>query len=435
MGQINWQRTRDILICIICVGFIFSASWALLGQFVEAIVILVLSMAIAFLLTPLVNLLTRAKIPRVLSTAIVYIGVLFLLGFLIYQLGANVAEQGRKFSGTVYDFVVSIPDRYNSTINWLKEMGIAQSDIDNVLNELRTQAWNFASSAPLSTVNILTLAVQYFLNIFLVVVMSFYLTLDGKRIRDSLVGLAPKRFLPNVLLFEDALTRVVGNYIRGQLTLALIVGAMTGLVCVFNPPLGEFALICAVLAFLFETIPMVGPALASITPIVISLLEPQQFPRTFIVAGCFVAIQLIESNILGPRIVGHAVGLHPVAAILALLVGARLFGVFGALLATPIVAALWVVVSSIYRSARGETPDQILARKRAPWTIRRPNGRFRVRLRPPNSTDESEAQEGEVEYSDLIYAIDQEGKAEEEGEEKEKEQSETSKKEPPLSEK
>jgi len=136
--------------------------------------------------------------------------------------------------------------------------------------------------------------------------------------------------------------------------------------------LQEYALLVGVLAFLFETIPMVGPGLASIAPIVISLLLPEAFPRTFYVIAWFVVIQVVESNILGPRIVGHAVGLHPVASIVALLVGAKLFGAFGALLATPIVAAIWVVLASFYRSLRGETADQILSRRRAPWTFRRP---------------------------------------------------------------
>ena len=82
---------------------------------------------------------------------------------------------------------------------------------------------------------------------------------------------------------------------------------------------------------------------------------------------------MVESNILGPRIVGHAVGLHPVASILALIIGAQLFGAFGALLATPIVAAAWVVIASLYRSVRGETADQMLAQKRPGWVIRSPD--------------------------------------------------------------
>src|SRR5205085_10779644 len=108
---------------------------------------------------------------------------------------------------------------------------------------------------------------------------------------------------------------------------------------------------------------------ASIPAILLSLLLPDPFPRTIWIVIYFIAVQMVESNILGPRIVGHAVGLHPVASILALIIGAQLFGAFGALLATPIVAAAWVVLASLYRSARGETADQMLAQKRTGWAI------------------------------------------------------------------
>jgi AI-2E family transporter len=126
---------------------------------------------------------------------------------------------------------------------------------------------------------------------------------------------------------------------------------------------------------------MVGPVLASIPAILISLLLPDPFPRTYLIIGYFIIIQLIESYVLGPRIVGRAVGLHPVASILALIIGAQLFGAFGALLATPILAALWVVSASLYRTFRGESADEILARKRSSWI--RPRSRdshLRLRL-------------------------------------------------------
>src|SRR5205807_7320503 len=103
------------------------------------------------------------------------------------------------------------------------------------------------------------------------------------------------------------------------------------------------------------------------------LLLPAPFPRTFWIVIYFVAVQMLESNILGPRIVGHAVGLHPVASILSLIIGAQLFVAFGALLAAPIVAAAWVVIESFYRSARGETADEMLAHKRTGWVIRSPD--------------------------------------------------------------
>jgi predicted PurR-regulated permease PerM len=341
-------------------------------------------MTIAFLLNPAANLLERCKIPRVLATLIVYIVVLGLLGWLAYLLILSLVTQALTFQTTITTFADSLPQTFKATIDFLEKQGhIPPSNITNAISQIQTQATAFAQDLVQNALNLVTVVIGAFLNILLVIVLSFYLTLDGKRIRSNLFSIVPKRSMPNVLLFDEALVRVVGNYIRGQLTLAVIVGAATGLFCVLIPPLGNYALICGVLAFLFETIPMVGPGLASITPLLLSFLLPDPFPRTLILAACFLGLQIVESNILGPRIVGHAVGLHPVAAIFSLIIGARLFGLFGALIATPLVAAAWVVIASIYRSAKGETADEILSRKRSSWTLRRP---------PP---DDSQGPDGE----------------------------------------
>ncbi|GER86413.1 hypothetical protein KDW_05750 [Dictyobacter vulcani] len=394
MGQINWQQRRDILISIICMGIIAWTLWNLVNQFIEAVFLLLLSMAIAFLITPVSNFLERQGLPRVVATIIAYVFVLVLLGLFSYILVASFVNQVTGFSDTVVNFTKNIPDRYSSFIKFLREQaGIPQTRIDQTLAQLNSQVTGFANAAVTNTINIIFILTTTFLNFLIVLMVSFYLTLDGKRIRDSIVSIMPKRSLSTTLLFEDALTRVVGNYIRGQLTLALIVGVAVAVVC-WATGLGQFAVIFGVLGFLFETIPMLGPGLASISPIIASLLLPNPFPRTLIVIGCFIVIQLFESNILGPRIVGHAVGLHPVVSIMSLLVFARLFGssygafggAVGALVATPIVAAAWVVVASLYRSARGETADQMLARKRAPWVLKRPSpASSRSRSQPPGS--------------------------------------------------
>jgi predicted PurR-regulated permease PerM len=257
MNQINWARTRDILICIICVGIIFWASWTVLGQFVEAIVILLIAMAIAFLLSPLVDFLVKYKVPRLLATLFVYILVLGAIGGLSYELVFTLIQQATAFSDTIYNFTLSLPKTFQDTINFLETQDhISPDRISTIISQIQDQAYSFAQATASNAVTIAFLLTNAFVNILLVVVLSFYLTLDGKRIRDSMISLSPRRFLPNVLLFEDALNRVVGNYIRGQLTLALIVGLFTTLACV-TTGLGDYALICGVLAFLFETIPMV----------------------------------------------------------------------------------------------------------------------------------------------------------------------------------
>jgi predicted PurR-regulated permease PerM len=386
MERVNWERVRDILISILCVGVMLWAAWSIMGLFVHAIILLLLAMAVAFLITPGVDLINR-YIPRILAALLVYAFVLAILGGLCYALVFSLIQQVNYFSQNLPGYVQNLPTTYAKTQEWLIQQGIPEPTINQTINSITQQANAFAASLANNLVSIIFVVTDAIINVLLVVVLSFYLVLDGKRIRNSIIGIAPKRMMNHVLLFEDALNRVVGNYIRGQLSLAAIIGILSGLGC-YMLNLNNFALIIGVLAFLFETIPMVGPALASIPAIVISLLLPSPFPRTYEILVYFIIIQMVESNILGPRIVGHAVGLHPVASILALIAGAQLFGAFGALLATPIVAAIWVVIVSLYGSIRGESADTMLSRRRNSWIRRRPHdSHAKVRRERGHMTD------------------------------------------------
>ena len=390
MERVNWQRLRDILVVVICVGVICWAAFSIMGIFVHAIVLLLLAMAVAFLVTPLIDLLNR-HVPRFPAALVVYLVVLAGLVGLCYALVFSLIQQVNYFSTHLPEYVQNLPNTYTATLDWLVKQGVPLSSINKAISTIEDQANAFALSLAANLVSIVQLVGEAIVNTLLVVVLSFYLTLDGNRIRKALMNVAPKPSRPHVLLFQDALNRVVGNYIRGQLTLAAIIGVLAGVGCYFLG-LSNFALIIGVLAFLFETIPMVGPALASIPAILISLLLPEPFPRTYAIVVYFIIIQVFESNILGPRIVGHAVGLHPVVSILALIVGVQLFGAFGALLATPVLAAVWVVVASIYRSIRGESADEILATHRSSW-IRRwsPPHHLKIRKGSPAAARTSEA--------------------------------------------
>src|SRR5579884_2089901 len=95
MEQANWQRRRDILICIICAGIIIVAAWNLVNQFIDAIMLLLLSMAVAFLITPVVNALEKLKIPRVLGALLTYIVVIAAIGAVMYALVFSLIDQVR----------------------------------------------------------------------------------------------------------------------------------------------------------------------------------------------------------------------------------------------------------------------------------------------------------------------------------------------------
>jgi predicted PurR-regulated permease PerM len=93
---------------------------------------------------------------------------------------------------------------------------------------------------------------------------------------------------------------------------------------------------------------MFGPILSAVPAVLVALFLP--FPTVLWVLGFFFALQQIESNVLGPRITGHAVGLHPLGALFALLAGLQLAGPLGALFAVPVAGILWVLVGAAYRN-------------------------------------------------------------------------------------
>jgi predicted PurR-regulated permease PerM len=112
MQQVNWQRAYYILMCTICIGIILWASWSLLSQFVYAIVILLLSLAVAFLLAPLVNILEKYRLPRIPATILVYIVVLGTLVTLGYALVSSLVSQIQYFSNNLPEYILQLPTTY-----------------------------------------------------------------------------------------------------------------------------------------------------------------------------------------------------------------------------------------------------------------------------------------------------------------------------------
>jgi predicted PurR-regulated permease PerM len=110
-----------------------------------------------------------------------------------------------------------------------------------------------------------------------------------------------------------------------------------------------YAIVLGVLAGLFELVPMFGPILSAVPAVIVALFLP--FPTVVWVLLFFLVIQQVENNILVPRISGHAVGLHPLGAMFALLAGFQLAGVLGGLFAVPFAGVVWVLMSAAYRNA------------------------------------------------------------------------------------
>jgi len=159
----------------------------------------------------------------------------------------------------------------------------------------------------------------------------------------------------------------------GIATLALaflLIGVATGLgMAVLGLP---YAVVLGVLAGLFELIPMFGPILSAVPAVLVAMFLP--FPTVIWVLLFFLVLQQVENNVLAPRISGHAVGLHPLGAMFALLAGFQLVGLLGGLFAVPVAGVVWVLITAGYRNAMAPPPpvrNWALSRWRRPANLPR----------------------------------------------------------------
>lgn len=142
-----------------------------------------------------------------------------------------------------------------------------------------------------------------------------------------------------LMVWEDVEDKL-GAWVRGQLFLMIVIGVIMG---VGYTLMGvRFALLLGIIAGLTEVIPIVGPYLGAIPAVLVALTQDIQL--ALLVAGFTAVVQIVEGNVLVPRIMKHAVGLTPLTVIVALLIGTALYGIIGALLAIPIAAAMQVAL-------------------------------------------------------------------------------------------
>jgi predicted PurR-regulated permease PerM len=197
--------------------------------------------------------------------------------------------------------------------------------------------------------------------VFSVFVVTFYWISERLVIRRTLLRLLPARHREHGLTVWDDVEAKLGAWVRGQLLVMLCIGAA------FALGLGvmgvKFWLLLAVFSALAEVIPLVGPYIGTGAAVLVALTQNLQL--ALIVAAYGAVVQLLENNILVPRIMGHATGVSPLTVILGILVGATLMGIPGALLAVPVASAIQVLLTDLNVLGDDDQPLADIAEKRA----------------------------------------------------------------------
>lgn len=295
-------------------------------QIKEIIILTFLSIILLSALLRPVEWLHARRVPRVLSVLIVYVVVIFLITAAIGIIAPPLIEQSS-------DFISRLPQIIGTVNEFLIFNKIPVENVSQVVaGQIQSIATNFIaiSTAVFSSIFLL-------LTIF---VFTFYLLLEWKsfvRLTASpFSGKQEKKIINLVAKVENGL----GQWMRGQLALSVLVGIFVflGLTILGIP----YALPLALIAGIFEIIPIVGPIVAAIPAVLVGLtIAPIMGLAT---AALFLIIQQLENNLIVPMVMSRVIGLQPPIVIIALLIGAKLAGIGGAFLAVPVLVVAKIVV-------------------------------------------------------------------------------------------
>lgn len=343
----KWAQRRDIPIAIlawIALGFVILWALSWVGR---TLIVVIVAILLAFALAPTVKLLSRF-VPRVIAILVVYLIVLTAISVLLYFVASTTIDQVSTLAKSLTGNKGVNP--LTPIVTFLRRFGVTQSQIDAVGHQIASQAEGVAGSA----VPVLTGIFNFMLDIIIVAVLSIYLLIDGERVVRWIRRNAPLPQRERMFFLIDTFNRVIGGYIRGQVTLALLIGFLVGIgMAILHVP---YAVLLGVLAFFLEFIPILGTLTSGAICVLIALT--QGWIIALLVLAYFVIVHILEGDVVGPRIVGKAVGLHPAVSLIALLAGAELFGIWGAVLASPIAGVLQALLISFYQNWRETHPDQ-----------------------------------------------------------------------------
>ncbi len=348
----KWTRRLDMPLTILAwIGVVAVVLWAA-AHIARSLLLLAIAALLAYALAPAVKLLERVM-PRFLAMLIVYLIVLSGLSLLLYFIVRASIQQALELK-------VLLTPRGNGQLaplmETLKSYGIMQDQINEARQQLIGHLEGFATSA----LPILKGIFEGILDLVVIAMLSIYLLVDGSRVMRWLRANAPLLQRERVHFFLDTLQRVVGGYIRGQLALAVLIGLLVG---IGMEVLGvRYAILLGALAFVLAFIPVVGTFISATACILLALVSNPGWTQSWILAIIvliyFVGVHAFEAHIVGPRIVGHAVGLHPGVSIFALVAGGELFGIWGALFAAPIAGLFQSVLAAFWMEWRKSHPEQ-----------------------------------------------------------------------------
>lgn len=336
----EYEISYQSLIRVVVVGLIVFALFYL-GKIIAA---LLFAVVVASGIEPGVRWLQRWRVPRILAVLIIYLLTIGLLAGIISTIVPVIVDEFGAFLDSFPRYQRSLLQGLRSFQNFPFSSPFLENAESAVLNPpLDIQ------SLGRNTVDVLFRVLGGVFSGLILIVTSFYLASQEKGIELFLRMVTPLKHEEYVIDLWSRSQAKMGQWLRGQLLLGLIVGVLVYLALTL---LGiRYALLLAILAGIFELIPIIGPILSAVPAVFFGFLTSPLTGLT--VAVVYFVIQQTESNLLVPVVMKRAVGLNPLVVVIALLIGVKLGGILGMFLSVPFASVAVEFLTDTDRKKRG----------------------------------------------------------------------------------
>lgn len=363
-----------LILAVIALGFVvlgYAAS--VFYTFGDILLLFFLSWLLSFALLPLINGVARLipRLPPAVAVIIVYLAIVVVLLAILVQASASLAQSigqfirdAPQFRDQLGNFLAGIQERLAGLGFQVDLVSQAPVIVENL------QRWAGELVGPLQSLAVASIGV--FGNILILVILSVYIAVDRDPILAFLYRLVPPSLAPAARTLQDSVSRSFGGFLRGQLIMGIVFGLFTAIV---NIVFGlQYAALTTVTAGLLQMIPFFGPFVSWAPPVAIALLfRPEVTLPVLVIMGI---AWFVTMNILSPRLMSGAVGIHPIVVLASVVIGSKIAGVAGAIFGIPVAAVLSALFFQWFgRSREGGTVADRAAQRlaaREGRAVRRP---------------------------------------------------------------
>ncbi len=321
----------------------------------------IMGLLIAYLFNPVVKWLQRQwKIPRTLSAIVIVLVLCSLVGFIGWLTAPHIVNEAERLLHTVSNVFQDKTFLIDEVAlrRFFVSLGIPGNYVTTYLNEqIYPAIKQYAAELPkiaVSIVSALPAVVQRIADLIIIPISAIYFLKDWDAMVQSLLSLVPPKRRPHLKVTLSNINTIVYGYIRGQSTVAIIIGILAGITfALFGVP---YASLLGVTIAFFDLIPFIG-IIASIVivELVIFISMPATPANMLFGVAVIIGLHLIEAYLLGPRIVGKGIGIPPLLVIISIFVFGYFLGFIGMLIAVPLTGVILLFVRE-YRQAIASGP-------------------------------------------------------------------------------